>query len=84
MADVITALKLVQFVVDANGKKTGALLSMAAWEALLDWIENQEDAAIIKQALTELKAAKGLPEKAGWLAWDTVKDDWNITTSLQR
>ncbi len=49
----------------------------AAWEALLDWIENQEDTAVIKQALTELKAAEGRPEKAGWLAWDAVKDEWD-------
>lgn len=77
MADVVTSLKSVQFVVDANGKRTGALLSIAAWEALLDWIENQQDAAIIQQAITELKAAGGRPEKAGWLAWEAVKDDWD-------
>lgn len=77
MADVIATLNSVQFVVDSQGKRTGALLSIKAWEALLDWIEEQEDAEIVKQALTELKEAGGRPEKAKWLAWETVRDEWD-------
>ena len=63
----------MQFVVNFEGKRTGALLSMAMWEALMDLLENQEDAAVTQQALTELKSAGGRPEQAGLLAWELVK-----------
>jgi hypothetical protein len=77
MTDVVTSLKSVQFVVDAKVKRTGALLSIAVWEALLDGIENQQDAAIIQQAIAKLKAAGERREKAGWLVWEAVQDDWD-------
>lgn len=77
MTDVLETLNSVQFVVDSSGKPTGALLSISAWEMLLDWIEEQEDMSIVRQALTELKNAGGRPEQAKWLSWDAVRDEWD-------
>jgi len=77
MTELLEALKTVQFVVDAQGQRTAAQLSMDAWEALIDWIEDREDEAIVIEALTQLQAAGGSPEKAGWLDWEAVKDEWD-------
>lgn len=77
MTDVLETLKSVQFVLDSGGKPTGALLSISAWETLLDWIEEQEDMATIRQVLTDLQKAGGRPQQAKWLSWDAVKDEWD-------
>ena len=77
MTDVLDTLQSVQFVVDSGGKPTGALLDIDAWEKLLDWIEEQEDMAIARQALTELQNAGGRPKQAKWLSWDAVRDEWD-------
>jgi len=77
MSNLQETLKSVRFVVDAKGNKTAVQLSITAWEAILDWIENREDEAIFKEAIGELKNAGGSPQKAGWLDWDAVKDEWD-------
>lgn len=77
MTSIKEILKSVQFVVDANGKKKAAQLSISAWEALLDWIEDREDEQIFKTAMAQLQKCGGSPEKAGWLDWETVKDEWD-------
>ena len=77
MSDLQETLKSIKFVVDAEGNKTAVQLSIAAWEAILDWIENREDEAIVKKAMKELKNAGGNLQKAGWLDWDAVKDEWD-------
>ncbi|MEG4288704.1 hypothetical protein QUA81_01690 [Microcoleus sp. F6_B4] len=76
MTSLKDILKSVEFVVDANGKKKAAQLSISAWEALLDWIENREDEQIFKTAMAQLQKC-GSPEKAGWLDWEAVKDEWD-------
>jgi hypothetical protein len=75
MTSLTEILKSVEFVVDANGKKKAAQLSISDWEALLDWLETLEDLQIGKQALKELKAAGGSRERAGWLKWDDVESE---------
>ena len=67
----IEALQSVQFV-NVKGQRL-AVLSAEDWKALVDWIENLEDAKIVKHALAELKAANGDRKKAGWLEWDEVE-----------
>ena len=47
MTHIKEILKSVQFVVDANGKKKAAQLSISAWEALIDWSEDREDEQIL-------------------------------------
>ncbi len=66
----LDALQSVRFVT-IQGQRF-ALLSAADWDALLDWLETIEDVQAARQAIEELKAAGGDPEKAGWLEWDKV------------
>jgi len=67
----LEALQSVQFV-NVKGQRL-AVLSAEDWEALVEWIEDLEDAKIAKQALAELKAANGDRKKAGWLEWNEVE-----------
>jgi len=51
-----------------------AVLDMAAWEALIDWLEDMEDLAIVQAALPRLRMG---PEKAGMLRWEDVEAEWD-------
>jgi hypothetical protein len=63
----------VQFVIGPEGKPTAVLLDIAIWERVLHALEDADDLVIAKQALAELAAAGGDPEKAGYLSWDQVR-----------
>jgi hypothetical protein len=67
------ALQSVQFVT-AKGKRL-AVLGVEDWEALIEWLETLEDLSIVRQALTELRAAGGDRKRAGWLEWQSVSGD---------
>lgn len=56
MTDVLKVLKSANFLVDANGRRVAVQLNMASWETLLDWVEKQEDAAIVKAAMPRVEA----------------------------
>ena len=81
---IIEALKSAQFVVDSKGDQKAVLLDIAAWETLIDWIENIIDTKIARQALAELQAAGGRPQQAGWLAWDDISEEWDAQADLKR
>ena len=74
---VIEALKSAQFVIDNQGHHTAVLLTVQAWECLIDWVEDVTDARIVTQAFAELQSVGGRPQKAGWLAWDGVREAWD-------
>lgn len=69
------ALKKVQYVTDSDGQRTAVLLEIHAWESLLQWMETALDAQAAVKALTEVRTAGG-PKKAGWVAWEDVREDW--------
>ena len=69
----LDALQSVQFVTQ-KGKRL-AILSSDDWEALIEWLENLEDVQIARQALAELKAAKGNRRRAGWLPWRSIQEE---------
>jgi hypothetical protein len=71
---VAEALQSVQFVVGQDGHQTGIYLDAAGWEALLDWLEDLEDRALVQAALPRLQMR---PEQAGALRWDEVEAEWN-------
>ena len=74
----LDALQSVQFV-SKKGKRL-AILSSEDWETLIEWLETLEDGQIARQALAELKAAKGNRRRAGWLEWAKVKDDLRVSS----
>jgi predicted DNA-binding protein len=67
------ALASVEFIVGRDGKPWAAVLEIAAWEALMDWLEDVEDRAIVRDALPHLRIGQ---EKAGALRWEEVEAEW--------
>jgi hypothetical protein len=68
----LEALKSAQFITVKDQRLV--VLSAEEWDALIEWLEDLDDAKIAKQALSELKAAKGDRKKAGWLEWSEVEE----------
>jgi hypothetical protein len=66
-------LHAVQFV--TKNRKRFAILAIEDWEALIEWLELLEDSHVVKQALSDLKAAKGNRRRAGWRKWEDVEDE---------
>jgi PHD/YefM family antitoxin component YafN of YafNO toxin-antitoxin module len=61
---VAEVLKAAQFVVDQEGKPTAVMLDMSVWNALLEALENVEDAEIVRERL------KNWRTKQGWTRWE--------------
>lgn len=66
-------LENVRFVVDSRGKKAAVQLDLKAWEALLSYIEEIEDRALVKDSLGRLISG---PEKSGAISWDEAAQEW--------
>jgi hypothetical protein len=74
----VKALSSVQFVVAGDGERTGVFMEMADWEALLDWLEDLEDRALVQSSVGRLRMG---PEKSGALRWDAVETEWSDGTA---
>lgn len=69
----LTALESVQYVT-SKGRRF-AVVEMDDWEAMIEWLEDQEDVRLVQEAYAELKAAGGNRRRAGWLKWDEVREE---------
>ena len=69
----LTALKNVRFVVDASGKQAAVQVNMEDWKKLLEYFEDLEDRAKLKDMLHRLKLG---PEKSGALDWQNIGKQW--------
>jgi hypothetical protein len=67
-------LESVKFVVGPDGRPTAVQMGIEAWNALLDWLEENEDRAIVKDAIPKLRLG---PEAAGALRWSEVRAEWD-------
>jgi hypothetical protein len=72
--EVLDVFRSVQFVFGPDGRQTGVLLDEAAWEALLDWLEDVEDRASVQEALPRLRTG---PARAGARLWEEVASEWD-------
>jgi len=69
----LEALQSVQFVT-VDGKRV-AVVDGDDWEALIEWLENIEDAQSAREAYRTLKDAGGERTRAGWLRWEEIEGD---------
>lgn len=69
----LEALQSVQYVT-AKGRRF-AVVPVEEWETLIAWLEDREDQEAVRQAYADLEQAGGDRRRAGWLAWDDVKDE---------
>lgn len=80
--DVAEVLETVRFVVGPSGKPTDAVLDIEAWDALVDWLEDVEDARIVREAMRRLEAAAGDPRQAGLIPWSEAEAELNALEQL--
>ena len=67
-------LRTIQFVVNQKGQPAAVQLDIDTWRSLLDWIEDLEDRALIKEKLSRLHMG---PEGAGALRWEDIDATWD-------
>ena len=71
-------LKSVQVVVDQDGRPAAVQINIKAWEALLDWLEDIEDRALVRAMIPRLRSG---PEKAKALRWKDIRAEWGLPES---
>lgn len=59
----------VQIVLGPEGKPTGVLIDIETWQQVLDALEDAEDIALAREALSTLEAAGGNLLQAGYIPW---------------
>ena len=77
-SSVIDIATSMRSLVDPKGNKADVVVSWAAWEELLTWLEEADDRAIVREWLPRLKAG---PDKSGALRWSDVADEWDDDTA---
>jgi len=71
---LLQALESVQFVIGRDGHQSGVFMDSAGWEALLDWLEDLEDRALVERILPRLRLG---PAESGALRWGEVASEWD-------
>jgi hypothetical protein len=72
-------LSSARYLVNASGDRTDVVLSLAAWEKILSWLEDLEDWSIVEEWLPHLHAG---PESSGALQWEDVSAEWDDDTTV--
>lgn len=70
----LEAIQAVQFV--TVKERRFAVIEASEWEALVAWLESLEDLQIFKLSYAALDEAGGDRERAGWLCWEDVRDEF--------
>ncbi len=68
---VTELLQSVRFVVGNEGKPTDAVIAIDVWNELVEWLEDLEDAQLVRDGLAKVRAA-GSPEAAGLVPWSQI------------
>jgi hypothetical protein len=76
------ALETVRFVVGKDGLPTAVQVDMGLWREIIAALEDAEDVGLARTALTELAAAGGNPDAAGWLRLEDVIEAWKADDAL--
>lgn len=75
-------VETLQFIVDSDGKPTAIQMGLEMWRKIVAALENAEDVTLAREALNELAAAGGDPQKAGWLRLEDVLTEWSMDAAL--
>ncbi len=70
---VTPELKTVHYVVDQKGRKSAVQVDIKTWQALLTYLEDLEDRALVRDKLPRLAKS---PQEAGAISFDEVSDQW--------
>jgi hypothetical protein len=75
-------LDTLQFVVRADGRSTAVQIDIKMWYKIVEALEDAEDVSLAREALAELEAAGGDPDKAGWLRLEDMAKEWGEDAAL--
>lgn len=66
------ALAATRFIVAGQGQRTDVVLPVAAWQTVINLLEDLEDQALVRDWLARRRAA-ALPADLGLIPWEDVK-----------
>jgi hypothetical protein len=72
----------LRFVVGTDGKPMAIQMDIETWRKIVEALEDAEDVSLAREALAELEAAGGDPDKAGWLRLEDVAKEWGEDAAL--
>jgi hypothetical protein len=72
----------LQFVVGKDGKPTAIQMDIETWRKIVAALEDAEDVSLAREALAELEAAGGDPDKADWLQLEDMAKEWGKGATL--
>ena len=74
-------LSTVRFVVDPDGRPTAVQISIEAWNTLLDWLEEADDRALVRELVPKLRTG---PKPSGALSWEELRPEWQTPEAEPR
>jgi hypothetical protein len=69
---ITETLKDVKFVVGSDGQPTAALVEIAAWQHLVELLEEAEDQGLLRSYLARRRTAR-TPEELGLISWEQAE-----------
>jgi hypothetical protein len=72
----------LRFVVGTDGRPIAVQMDVETWQRIVEALEDAEDVSLAREALAELEAAGGDPNKAGWLRLEDVAREWREDGAL--
>ena len=69
----LNLLNNIKYVIDSHGHRAAVQVDMKAWDALLGYLEDLEDQALVKEKLAQLR--KG-PADYSAVSWQSVSNKW--------
>lgn len=69
----LSRLPELQFVLNSEGKEVAVQIGIEDWKRLLNYLEELEDRATLRQKLSSLWLG---PEQSGALSWQDVQGQW--------
>ncbi len=70
---VTPELKPVRYVIDQRGRKAAVQVDIKTWQALLAYLEDLEDRALVHDKLPRL--VKG-PQASEAIPWPEAREEW--------
>lgn len=67
------------YVVGANGHPTAVVLDLAAWRAILAYLEDEEDNDILRRSSADLAALARGERPAEWKTWEEFEAELDET-----
>jgi hypothetical protein len=70
---VTPELKTVRYVVDQRGRKSAVQVDIKTWQALLAYLEDLEDRALVHDKFPRLTQG---PQESGAISFQQVREQW--------